>query len=144
MKKFLALILLVPFALAAQNKFVINGNLNGLPEGTSVSLSNANTAGDTLARAVVKSGGTFELRGTVAEPNLYQLNFDGVQKKSVLFIGNDMVNVAGDVQTIQNLTVKGSAFHDDFEEFKKNIQSPFSAAHRNGTAYQQNSVTPEK
>ena len=97
MKKFLALILLVPFALAAQNKFVINGNLNGLPEGTSVSLSNANTAGDTLARTVVKSGGTFELRGTVAEPNLYQLNFDGVQKKSVLFIGNDMVNVAGDV-----------------------------------------------
>ena len=119
MKKFLALILLVPFALTAQKKFVINGNLNGLPEGTAVSLSNANTGGDTLARTVVKSGGTFELRGTVAEPNLYQLNFDGVQKKSVLFIGNDMVNVAGDVQTIQNLTVKGSAFHDDFEEFKK-------------------------
>ena len=57
----------------------------------------------------------------VAEPNLFQLNFDGVQKKSTLFIGNDLVNVSGDVETIQQLTVKASDVHDDFEEFKKMI-----------------------
>ncbi|HUQ66381.1 MAG TPA: TlpA disulfide reductase family protein [Flavitalea sp.] len=125
MKKFLGVILFVPFALSAQKKFVINGNLNGLPEGTAVSLSNANVPDDTLARSVVKSGGAFELRGTVAEPNLYQLNFDGVQKKSVLFIGNDLVNVSGDVQTIQDLTVKGSEIHNDFEEFKKTFNPLF-------------------
>ena len=119
MKKFLALILFVPFALSAQKKFVINGNLNGLPEGSAVSLSNANIPDDTLARSIVKSGGAFELRGTVEEPNLFQLNFDGVQKKSVIFIGNDMVNVSGDIQTVQDLAVKGSEVHDDFEEFKK-------------------------
>jgi peroxiredoxin len=118
MNKILTLLLFVPFALSAQKKFVINGNLNGLPEGSSVSLSNANTPDDTVARGIVKSGGSFELRGTVAEPNLFQLNFDGVQKKSTLFIGNDMVNVSGDVQTIQQLTVKGSQVHNDFEEFK--------------------------
>lgn len=119
MKKFLALILFVPFVLSAQKKFVINGNLNGLPEGSPVSLSNVNTPGDTLAQGIVKTGGAFELRGTLAEPNLYQLNFDGVQKKSVLFIGNDQVNVSGDVQTIQELSVKGSVVHNDFEDFKK-------------------------
>ena len=119
MKKFLALLLFVPFVLSAQKKFVINGSLNGLPEGSPVSLSNVNTPGDTIAQAIVKTGGAFELRGTVAEPNLYQLNFDGVQKKSVLFIGNDQVNVSGDIQTIQDLNVKGSAVHNDFEEFKK-------------------------
>jgi peroxiredoxin len=125
MKKFLALLLFVPFAVSAQKKFVINGNLNGLPEGSAVSLSNANTPDDTLARSIVKSGGAFELRGAVAEPNLYQLNFDGVQKKSVLFIGNDQVNVTGDVQTIQDLTVKGSEVHNDFEEFKKTFNPLF-------------------
>src|SRR5688500_12349481 len=119
MKKFLALIFFVPFLLSAQKKFVINGNLNGLPEGSPVSLSNVNIPGDTIAQAIVKTGGSFELRGTVTEPNLYQLNFDGVQKKSVLFIGNDQVNVSGDIQTIQDLNVKESAEHNDFEQFKK-------------------------
>jgi peroxiredoxin len=119
MNKCLALILLVPFALSAQRKFVINGNLNGLPESSAVSLSNANTPDDTIARGVVKANGTFELKGSVAEPNLYQLNLDGVQKKFTMFIGNDIVNVSGDVQTIQDLQVKGSPVHNDFEEFKK-------------------------
>jgi peroxiredoxin len=119
MNKFLALLLLFPVALFAQKKFVINGNLSGLPESSAVSLSNANTPDDTVARGIVKAGGTFELRGTVDEPNLYQLNLDGVQKKFTLFIGNDIVNVSGDVQTIQQLQVKGSKVHNDFEEFKK-------------------------
>jgi peroxiredoxin len=119
MNKFLVLFLLVPVALSAQKKFVINGNLSGLPESSAVSLSNANTPDDTVARGIVKPGGTFELRGSVDEPNLYQLNLDGVQKKFTLFIGNDIVNVSGDVQTIQQLQVKGSKVHNDFEEFKK-------------------------
>lgn len=125
MNKILAFLLFIPFALPAQKKFVINGNLNGLPEGSSVSLSSANAPDDTVARGIVKPGGSFELRGTVAEPNLYQLNFDGIQKKSTLFIGNDMVNVSGDVQTIQQLTVKGSGVHDDFEEFKRTFNPLF-------------------
>ena len=125
MKKIFALLLLVPFALSAQKKFVINGNLSGLPESSAVSLSNANTPDDTVARGIVKAGGTFELRGSVAEPNLYQLNFDGVQKKFTLFIGNDMVNVSGDVETIQDLQVKGSEVHNDFEQFKKTFNPLF-------------------
>jgi peroxiredoxin len=118
MMRFLALLLLVPFALSAQKKFKISGNLQGLPEGSAVSLSNANNPEDTLAKGKVKDG-VFELHGTIAEPNLYQLNLDGVQKKSILFIGNDNVSVSGDVSTIQDLAVKGSDVHDDFEKFKK-------------------------
>ncbi|MBL7700027.1 MAG: AhpC/TSA family protein [Chitinophagaceae bacterium] len=125
MKIFLTLILFVPFALSAQKKFVISGNLQGLPEGSSVSLSNANDPNDTLAHSVVKAGGAFELQGSVAEPNLFQLNLDGVQKKSVLFIGNDKVSVNGDVAAIQDLAVRGSGVHDDFEEFKKTFNPLF-------------------
>lgn len=124
MKTLLSLLLVIPFALNAQKKFVISGNLQGLPDGSNVSLSDANNPQDTLARGVVKDG-TFELRGSVQEPNLYQLNLDGVQKKSVLFIGNDNVTVNGDVATIQDLDVKGSKAHDDFEVFKKTFNPLF-------------------
>lgn len=125
MKRFLALALLVPFALSAQQKFVISGNLQGLPEGTPVSLSNANDPGDTVARGVVKSGGAFELQGSLTEPNLFQLNLDGVQKKSVLFIGNEKISVSGDVAAVQDLSVSGSRVHKDFEEFKTTFNPLF-------------------
>lgn len=124
MKRFLAIFLLFPLSLAAQKKFIISGNLQGLPDGSAVSLSNANSPEDTLARAIVKDGG-FELQGTVNEPNLYQLNLDGVQKKSILFIGNERVSVSGNVQTVQDLTVEGSKVHEDFEIFKKTFNPLF-------------------
>lgn len=124
MKRFLSIFLLIPFALCAQKKFVISGNLQGLPEGSAVSLSNANSPDDTLAKSIVKNG-VFALQGNIEEPNLYQLNLDGVQKKSILFIGNDDVSVSGDVSTIQDLTVKGSKVHEDFEEFKKTFHPLF-------------------
>lgn len=118
MKKFLIVFLLVPVVLFSQNKFTISGNLQGLPQGSSVSLSNANKPEDTLAKSIVNNG-VFELKGTVEEPNLYQLNFDGIQKKSIIFIGNDNVSVNGDAQAMQDLTITGSSTHDDFEKFKK-------------------------
>jgi hypothetical protein len=95
-----------------------------LPEGSSVSLTNANIPEDTVARGQVNKG-VFELSGSIPEPNLYQLNLDGVQKKSVLFIGNDKVSIKGDVATIQEISVTGSKVHDDFEEFKKTFNPLF-------------------
>ncbi len=118
MKKVLAAFVFVPFFLSAQQKFNITGNLQGLPDGSSVSLSDANNPNDTLAKGIVE-GGIFVLNGSVQEPNLFQLNLDGVQKKSILFIGNENVSLKGNVETIQDLSVTGSAVHDDFEEFKK-------------------------
>lgn len=125
MKSILTLILFVPFALTAQKKFVISGTLEGLPEGSPVSLSNANDPNDTVARGTVKTGGAFELEGSVSEPNLFQLNLDGVQKKSVLFIGNEKVSVNGNVEAIQDLNVSGSRVHNDFEEFRKTFNPLF-------------------
>lgn len=118
MKRFFTIFLLLPFALTAQKKFTISGNLDGLPEGSNVSLSNANSPADTLARSIVKNG-EFQLQGSIDEPNLYQLNFDGVQKKSIVFIGNERVSVSGNVDALQDMTVEGSNTNKDFEEFKK-------------------------
>src|SRR5687768_2118131 len=125
MKRFLAILLLLPFALSAQKRFVIEGTLQGLPEGTEVTLSNANNPNDTIARSTVKNGGSFELKGMVDEPNLFQLNLDGIQKKSVLFIGDDKVTVTGDVASFPNFMVKGSRVHDDFVQFRKVFEPMF-------------------
>ncbi|MEO8583039.1 MAG: TlpA disulfide reductase family protein [Flavitalea sp.] len=124
MKAFLSILLLVPASIFAQQKFNIKGNLKGLPDGTPVSLSNANKPEDTVAKSTVKDG-IFQLSGSIAEANLYQLNLDAAQKKSILFIGNDNVNVDGDVNAIQDLAITGSPTHDAFEDFKKTFNPLF-------------------
>jgi len=124
MKKLLPAFLLFPFALTAQDKFVVSGNVQGLPEGSAVSISDINNPTDTLAKSTVKSG-VFELNGSVSEPNLLQLNLDGIQKKSVLFIGNENVKLSGNTDALQDLAVSGSAVHDDFEIFKKTFNPLF-------------------
>ena len=124
MKRFLAILLLVPFALSAQKKFSISGSIDGLPDGSTVSLSDANKPEDTLAKASVQKG-AFQLNGSVSEANLYQLNFDAVQKKSLLFIGNEKVNIDGNINAVQDIAVTGSKVHDDFELFKKTFNPLF-------------------
>ena len=124
MKRALLICLIFPVAIYAQNKFVIAGNIQGLADGSAVSLSNANVPTDTVSHSVVKNG-VFELNGSVDEPNLYQLNLDGVQKKTILFIGNENISLKGDVKTIQDLNVSGSQTEADFEDFKKTFNPMF-------------------
>jgi len=124
MKSFILGLLLFPFALSAQDKFSIAGNVQGLPDGSSVTVSDINNPTDTLARATVTSG-AFELNGALKEPNLLQLNFDGVKKKAVVFIGNEKVKVNGTTEAIQEISVTGSRVHDDFEQFKKTFNPLF-------------------
>ena len=49
---------------------------------------------------------------------MVQLNFHDIQKKSLLFIGNEKISVTGDASSIQNVSVKGSVTHSDFIEFQ--------------------------
>ncbi len=124
MKALLISLLILPIAITAQQKFTISGKLKGLTEGSAVSVSNANVPEDTVAKGVVKAG-AFQLTGAVPEPNLYQINFDGLQKKTVVFIGNDNLSITGDVDKIQDLAISGSAINNDFEAFKKTFNPLF-------------------
>lgn len=125
MKRIFALLLLIPAGLYAQQKgFVVTGSIKGVPEGSEVTLSDANNVQDTLARAkVVKN--QFVLKGTVKEPNIIFLNLHGPQKKSFLFIGNENVSVTGDVAEMTNLQVKGSVIHDDYSNYAKQFNPLF-------------------
>ncbi len=120
MKK-IFLLLLLPCFLEAQVHtkpgFTITGTIKGLKENGVVTLTDLNNTSDTLARTLVKKG-VFVLKGFIAESNLFSLNLHGVQKKSVLFIGNETIVIKGDADAIQNLEVKGSLTHNDFIEFQ--------------------------
>jgi peroxiredoxin len=123
MKQLMVAFLLMPVTLLAQQKgFVITGTITGLADNSRVTLTDLNKPTDTLARALVTKG-TFVLKGSIAEPNLHQLNFDKVAKKTVLFIGNENITIKGDVSSVQKLDVKGSAVNNDFMEFQ-NIFNP--------------------
>jgi peroxiredoxin len=122
MKFLIAALLSLPFLSIAQKTpaggFVITGSIKGLAEKSGVNITELNNPTDTLARGSV-SKGIFVLQGTIREPNLVQLNFEGAQKKTVLFIGNEKIAVSGDIVNIQQLEVRGSSVHNDFIAFQQ-------------------------
>jgi thiol-disulfide isomerase/thioredoxin len=127
MKKIYFVLLGLPLWAGAQAQdsgFVIHGTVRGLADRSSVFLTDANNPTDTLARTRVRDG-AFLLKGRVPEPNLYEINFAGAKKKSLLFIGNDHLTVDGSVADIAALTVKGSPTQLDFRDMQKQFTSYF-------------------
>lgn len=119
--KSLYILLFFPLFSIAQTKpvqgFTVTGTIKGLTENEVVTFTDVNNADDTLARTLVKKG-VFVLKGTIKEPNMYNVNFHGSQKKMMLFMGNDVVTVTGDASSLQTAVVKGSPLHNEFKEFQ--------------------------
>jgi len=139
MKRFFAVLLLVPAVLAAQQKnngFSITGNIRGLAEKSRVFITDANNPSDTLAKAHVK-GGVFVLTGHISEPNLVEVNFVAAAKKTMLFIGNDEVKMDGTIEDTRNIVYKGSPTQDEFLSFQKTFNAYF--VRLNSLAQQANS-----
>ncbi len=129
MKRLLILVsALIGFASAQSIKpagFTIRGHIKGLGEKSVVFVTDANKLTDTLARTTVKNG-VFTLRGKVTEPNLFELNFGANKKKTVLFIGNEIVKVEGSVENLAALNVTGSSSQDDFMLFQQTFNPYFA------------------
>ena len=127
MKKIFCWILAFPLLVEAQTAtgpgFQITGNLTGLSDQSVVSLTDANNPKDTLVKTLAKDG-HFVLTGHLPQPNIFELNLVGAKKKTILFIGNDKVDISGSVGDLKELTVKGSPSQDDFMEFQK-IFNPY-------------------
>jgi peroxiredoxin len=121
-------------SLHAQNAFDIKGNVTGLKDSSAVFLINANAPTDTVARTTVNKS-LFELKGSVDEPNLYALVFEGSGQagaKAMLFIGNENITVSGSVESADNLTVTGSASQKDLEEFRSGFMPLFQSVNMLG------------
>lgn len=96
--------------------FVIKGNLTGIKEGTEVMLKAGND-GRVIAKDNVKKG-SFTLKGTLADPDIFQVGFTGYQQVLDLFIFNDAITISGNLAEPASVQVKGSATETDYELFK--------------------------
>src|SRR5687767_8214333 len=99
MKKLMLMVMLSPVVVLAQStdkQFVINGTVAGIAENSRITVSDANKIEDTVASAVVNKG-SFVLKGSIQEPNLYNINFHDSKKKALLFLGSDQVIISGDI-----------------------------------------------
>lgn len=112
---FIALAASLSISSFAQN-FVIKGNVSGLTDNSLVYLSNPANEKDTLAKAKVTKG-SFVLKGKLEDIDSRFLIFPSINKKTVLFIGNDNVTVTGKAEDVYNLEVSGSSSHKDYEDF---------------------------
>jgi peroxiredoxin len=118
MKKLLFL-LLMPLGVLAQvgvDSYEIKGILKGLSDNTAVFLINGVT-GQTIATGTAKSG-QFTLKGKLSHPELVQIGFNGKNEKLDMFIGNDAVNLDGELSNLEAAVISGSAVQKDYERFR--------------------------
>ena len=143
MKKFLTLLLALPFFAMAQEsgkQFVITGNVTGLADGE-VKITTTQNDHATVASGM-SSNGVFSLKGSVPEPGLYFLVLSSEQPQYV-YLENVAITVTGNKNDIKNLKIEGSQAHKDFIAFNQ-IFNPIMG-NLNATAAQlQREAAPEK
>jgi len=112
-----------PAMMFAQNVapgYVIEGKLTSVPDNTLVILSGFSGT-DTLAKAKVMKG-SFVLRGRLASPDVHLITFPSIQRRVVLFMGNDNIKITGDSSNFSDVAVAGSPINYDYEEFIYHIK----------------------
>src|SRR5205809_7006170 len=93
MRKWVLILIILPTLAKAQKTFLIKGNLKSIPENSQVILLGFNGT-DTLAKSKVQQG-VFILNGTVDNIDARIVLFPELQRRLVLFMGNDTINITG-------------------------------------------------
>lgn len=120
MRQLLFLLVLFPLILQAQHKkdFLITGKIKSIPEGSSVILLGFNGT-DTLTQTKVENG-VFVLKGSVPNIDARIILFPSQQRRMVLFMGNDTVNIKGSSES--DVVITGSPINLDYEEFLYDVK----------------------
>lgn len=113
------ILLIFPFVSRPQERFQINAQVQSLPENTQVILLDFNGQ-DTLASAQVNQG-SFQLSGSVNNTDARIIMFPSLQKRFVLFMGNDTIQITED-SSLNHFTVNGSKAQQAYEEFLNYIK----------------------
>ena len=123
MKICVLLAAMIPVLAVAQTNLHIKGKVQGLKDGSLVSLTDVNNPMDTLAKAKAKNS-VFELQGHLKEPMLVNLTL-APNKSLMTFLDNKTVRVIGDINNFSQLKLTGSVLHNDFADFKKTFDPLF-------------------
>ena len=116
MKYIITLLLFPLFSISQERKsseFQINGTIKGLPDSTLIFLGRPGNPSDMLATAYSKNG-KFMLFGSIAEADIYQLNYIGQTDQSDIFITPAKYTITGDVKSLKKVLVNGSKVHNEY------------------------------
>jgi len=119
MRTFVLALLFLPLAGLGQaaKPFTIDGALKGLPDGTTLILQNEELSTEPLAKAVSKAG-KFQLKGSVPEPNIYNLSFSGSGQKLYMFVDPAQMKISGHKDSLGTARVTGSPSTTEFKAFQ--------------------------
>ena len=142
MKKIFFIVLALPLLITAQTKkkvkqaipvkkaaavqtkpidgFIINGEVTGFTDGTTVALLNGQTGAAETETTIAKN--KFSLKGKLAAPDFKVILFNKQPPYLTLFLDNSNVKIVATKETIESPLVKGSASHADYEALLKTIQ----------------------
>ena len=140
MKRLLIMLLVVPALLFAQkgkknnvapvseavstttvkDGFEINGNLKGVPDNSIVFLAGFSGT-DTLAKTTAQAG-HFVLTGKLDNTDARILNIPSLNRRMVLFMGNDDITIKSDSADFSDINISGSDVNHDYEEFIYHIK----------------------
>ncbi|MDB5210123.1 MAG: Peroxiredoxin [Sediminibacterium sp.] len=107
----------------ASPEMVLKGNVQGVADGTEVTLKNGSDQHTIATGKVVK--GAFTLKAKLAEPDIAILSFTGKPQVFDMFLFNDAVTVTGNVADPGSIKVQGSVLAEDFELFKARFNLMF-------------------
>lgn len=110
----------VLFAQTAAEGFTVDAKLSSVPDNTPVFMSGFSGT-DTIAKAKVVKG-HFVLKGKLSTPDVHLITFPTIQRRIVLFMGNDNVKITGDSASFADVVIKGSPINYDYEEFIYHIK----------------------
>jgi len=116
-------IIFAPVVLRAQTVtegFTIDAKLSSVPDNTPVFMSGF-TGADTIAKAKVVKG-HFVLKGKLSTTDVHLITFPTIQRRIVLFMGNDNVKITGDSASFSDVVIKGAPINYDYEEFIYHIK----------------------
>lgn len=120
MKRFLIILLLMPFVIFAQTTkktgFTINGKLDGFKDGTEIRLIQNGEAVEMTKAKLLQ--GKFVLKGNVKEPVLCYLLI-GSEKPAEIYVENGSISVKGKKAEPLALEISGSVSHKEFTDFTK-------------------------
>ena len=134
MKKCVLVFAMLPTLAFAQQRLLITGKVQGIADGTQVSLTDVNRPTDTIAKSTVKKG-VFVLQKQLPEPMLVNLNL-APGKSLMTFLDNSDVKVSGDINQLAQLKVTGSKLHNDFIGFKQTFDPLFEKLGRASQQWQ--------
>ena len=97
----------------------ITGSLKNVPEKMKVALLDGMANKEVDSAIVV--GGKFVLKTKTENIGIYVITFKAIKIQIPIFVGNDQLNLEGDVQKISDIVYKGSASQELYQSFMKNL-----------------------